>query len=71
MHRINPSKLQLSKWTAVQPLDRERHFLVTELYRDEEGRVLEVELQAVLTGRSVRCDWRVLKDDSRWLMGWK
>lgn len=71
MHRINPSKLQLSKWTAVQPLDRERHFLVTELYRDEEGRVLEVELQAVLTGRSARCDWRVLKDDSRWLMGWK
>ncbi|MCQ4347543.1 TIGR02450 family Trp-rich protein [Pseudomonas stutzeri] len=71
MHRINPAKLQLSKWTAVQPVDREKHFLVTELYRDEEGTVLEVELQAVLTGRSRRCDWRELQDDGRWRMGWK
>jgi len=71
MHRINPSKLYLSKWTAVQPHDREKHFLVTELYRDEAGTLLAIELQAVLTGRSRRCDWRELKDDGRWRMGWK
>ena len=52
MNRINPSKLLLSKWTAAHPQNREKHFLVTELFRDEEGTVLDVELQAVLTKRS-------------------
>lgn len=71
MHRFNPAKLHLSKWTAVQPREREKHFLVTELYRDEEGTVLAVELQAVLSKRSWRLDWRELRDAQRWKMGWQ
>ena len=71
MNRINPRKLLLSKWTAAQPQNREKHFLVTELIRDEEGTVLEVELQAVLTQRSERLDWQMLKDSKLWLLGWK
>ena len=71
MNRINPSKLLLSKWTAAQPQNREKHFLVTELFRDEEGTVLEIELQAVLTNRSERIEWQVLKSSDTWLLGWK
>jgi tryptophan-rich hypothetical protein len=71
VNRINPQKLLLSKWTAAQPQDREKHFLVTELFRDEEGRVLEIELQAVLTKRAERLDWQILKYDDHWLLGWK
>lgn len=71
MNRLNPRKLLLSKWTAAHPQNREKHFLVTELIRDEEGTVLEVELQAVLTQRSERLDWQVLKDSKLWLLGWK
>ncbi|WP_434766706.1 TIGR02450 family Trp-rich protein [Pseudomonas triticicola] len=71
MNRINPRKLLLSKWTAAHPQNREKHFLVTELIRDEEGRVLEVELQAVLTQRSARLDWQALKDAEHWILGWK
>ncbi|MBV4488776.1 TIGR02450 family Trp-rich protein [Pseudomonas sp. SWRI153] len=71
MNRINPRKLLLSKWTAAQPQNREKHFLVTELIRDEEGTVLEVELQAVLTQRTERLDWQVLKNNEHWLLGWK
>jgi tryptophan-rich hypothetical protein len=71
VNRINPQKLLLSKWTAAQPQDREKHFLVTELFRDEEGRVLEIELQAVLTQRAERLDWQILKNDDHWLLGWK
>lgn len=71
MNRINPRKLLLSKWTAAHPQNREKHFLVTELIRDEEGTVLEVELQAVLTQRRERLDWQVLKDSEHWLLGWK
>lgn len=71
MNRINPRKLLLSKWTAAHPQNREKHFLVTELFRDENGTVLEIELQAVLTRRTEQCDWQVLQDDSRWKMGWR
>ncbi|CAI9001385.1 TIGR02450 family Trp-rich protein [Pseudomonas sp. IT-P100] len=71
MNRINPSKLLLSKWTAAQPQNREKHFLVTELFRDEEGTVLDVELQAVLTKRSERLDWQTLKNSDAWILGWK
>ena len=71
MNRINPSKLLLSKWTAAQPQNREKHFLVTELFRDEEGTVLDIELQAVLTKRSERLDWQSLKNSDTWILGWK
>lgn len=70
-HRLEPRKLLLSKWTAAHPRQREKHFLVTELFRDEEGTVIEIELQAVLTRRSERLPWQVLRDAQTWLMGWR
>ncbi|WP_324733375.1 TIGR02450 family Trp-rich protein [Pseudomonas paeninsulae] len=70
-HRLNPGKLLLSKWTAVQPQNREKHFLVSELFCDEQGHVLQIELQAVLSQRCQRLDWRVLEDAMSWHMGWK
>nr|WP_281439265.1 TIGR02450 family Trp-rich protein [Pseudomonas moorei] len=60
----------LSKWTAAHPQNREKHFLVTELLRDDEGTVLKVELQAVLTKRSEWYDWQVLKNSDSWKLGW-
>ncbi|WP_282876541.1 TIGR02450 family Trp-rich protein [Pseudomonas peli] len=69
-HRLNPRKLLLSKWTAVLPQNREKHFLVTELFCDEEGSVLQIELQAVLNQRCQRLDWRVLENPEHWRMGW-
>ncbi|WP_455921856.1 TIGR02450 family Trp-rich protein [Pseudomonas putida] len=70
-HRLNPSKLLLSKWTAVQPKQRENHFLVTALMRDEEGTVIDIELQAVLTGRTEQMPWQALREADCWLMGWR
>nr|WP_314580697.1 TIGR02450 family Trp-rich protein [uncultured Pseudomonas sp.] len=71
MNRLNPRKLLLSKWTAAHPLNREKHFLVTELFCDEEGTVLDIELQAILTKRSERVAWQTLQDEQTWRMGWK
>ncbi|WP_268799607.1 TIGR02450 family Trp-rich protein [Pseudomonas huanghezhanensis] len=71
MNRLNPRKLLLSKWTAAAPQNREKHFLVTELFCDEEGTVLEIELQAVMTKRVQRLGWQTLQDDGSWRMGWK
>ncbi len=71
MHRINPQKLLLSKWTACAPVNREKHFLVIELYRDDEENVVDIELEAVLTKSRRRLPWQALKDDTLWRMGWK
>ena len=43
-HRLTPRKLLLSKWTAAKPQNREKHFLVTELFSDEDGTVLQLSL---------------------------
>nr|WP_279653692.1 TIGR02450 family Trp-rich protein [Pseudomonas morbosilactucae] len=61
----------LSKWTAARPQNREKHFLVTELFCDDEGTVLDIELQAVLSKRSQRLTWQTLQNDQDWKMGWK
>ncbi|TFY86967.1 TIGR02450 family Trp-rich protein [Pseudomonas kairouanensis] len=71
MNRINPSKLLLSKWTAARPRNKEKHFLVTELFRDDEGVVLEVELQAVMTRRAERLAWQTLQNAEDWKIGWQ
>lgn len=70
MNRFNPRKLALSKWTACQPSNKEKHFLVTELLCDEDGTPVRVELQAVHSGRSQRLDWQALRDNQVWRMGW-
>ena len=70
-NQINPDKLYLSKWTAVVPQNREKHFLVTRLLLDEEENVIGCVLEAVLTNREQRLDWRVLKDRACWQPGWR
>lgn len=71
MIHLNPNKLKLSKWTAVSPQNREKHFLVTELVRDEEGVVQGCVLEAVLTKREQVLPWKLLKDSSCWQQGWR
>jgi len=52
--RLNPAKLLLSKWTAVTPRNREKHFMVTQLIEPEPPSLaIEfIELEAVYTRRS-------------------
>lgn len=70
-NRIHPGKLQQSKWTAVQPRNREKHFLVTEVLCDEAGVPQRCVLEAVHSRREITLDWRKLKDSTHWQMGWK
>ena len=71
MHRINPEKLLLSKWTALKPVNRELHFIVTKLLRNDDEKIIGCELQAVINKNSYEIDWQELKDPSNWVMGWK
>lgn len=71
MNRINPAKLRNSKWTAVKPLNREKHFLVSEIEFDEEGSVVLCKLEAVLSNKEYIIDWVELKNQDKWSHGWK
>ena len=70
MNRINPRKLLNSKWTAVDPVRREKHFVVTEVEFDEDGNVTHCLIEAVISRRSEPIDWQELKDRVEWLQGW-
>ncbi len=72
LRRLSPDKLLLSKWTAVDPVDREKHFIVTRLIALEppaQG-VEMVQLEALYSGRNMLLPWRALRDPSTWLQGW-
>ena len=64
MNRINPNKLLLSKWTAVKPRQKERHFMVTKLIRAENEEIIDCELEAVINNNLYEMDWKELKDTS-------
>jgi tryptophan-rich hypothetical protein len=71
MNNINPKKLLNSKWTAVAPVNKEKHFMVTEIEFDEEGVVVLCSIEAVISKRSAPIDWHDLQDDTLWVHGWK
>jgi len=71
MHSINPKKLSHSKWTATQPKNKEKHFIITEVEFDDDDRVTRCSMQAVLTKREFEIDWRDLKQLAAWQQGWK
>jgi tryptophan-rich hypothetical protein len=69
-NQINPAKLLLSKWTAVVPQNKEKHFLVTCVNEEEQGVVSTCIIEAVLTHGEYEMTWQELKDSTRWLTGW-
>jgi len=71
VNKINPRKLLNSKWTAVSPIKKEKHFLVAQLDFDEEGEVVRCVIEAVISNRLEQIDWKLLQDSDNWLHGWK
>ncbi|WP_417504326.1 TIGR02450 family Trp-rich protein [Marinomonas gallaica] len=67
--KLNPNKLLLSKWTSTTPKNKEKHFIVTRLIRDEEEVVIDVILEAVYTKNTYQFPWQALLDDL-WQQGW-
>ena len=71
MNQINPTKLFQSKWTAVKPKNKEKHFLVVEVNFDEDGVVVYCALESVINKKVIAVDWRDLKNSDNWKQGWK
>ena len=71
MNRINPAKLHNSKWTAVNPIKREKHFLLSDIEFDEDGSVISCKLEAIISKKTYPIDWKELKNQDKWIQGWK
>lgn len=71
--RLNPNKLLHSKWTAVKPSHKEKHFIVVKLLLPEDPCApLElIELEAVYSNRIQVIAWRELLDLEVWQQGWR
>lgn len=73
LRRLSPRKLLQSKWTAVVPQGRQKHFIVVRLIERESPELPaeQVEIEAVHSRRRRIIDWRELRDPSRWHQGWR
>lgn len=71
MTPIHPKKLLHSKWTAVHPKHKEKHFVITKMEFDDDGNVELCLIEAIMTKREQHIDWRDLKNTQQWQQGWK
>jgi len=72
LNALSPKKLLHSKWTAVEPRHKEKHFLVARVIEPEPpgSPVVSVEIEAVHSKRVRIIEWRELTDVARWRRGW-
>lgn len=73
LRRLTPRKLLHSKWTAVAPRRREKHFIVVRVIEPELALapIEQIEIEAVHSRRRTVIDWRELRDAGRWHQGWR
>ena len=71
MNQINPRKLLHSKWTAVTPKNKQKHFMVVEVEYDDDGIITLCMLEAVINQRRTGIDWHDFKNSGHWKQGWK
>lgn len=72
MNPLNPKKLLLTKWTAVKPVAKQKHFLVSRVIQPAQPTepIESVEIEAVFSKTTQVIAWRELQDDGVWLQGW-
>ena len=73
VNKFNPKKLLNSKWTALNPQNKELHFMVVKLIESEvdEGSIERCLLQSVMHKTDYEISCTDLKDGSVWQQGWK
>jgi len=71
MNPVNPKALLNSKWTKVSIKNKEKHFTVTLVEKDEEQNVVLCVIEAVINNHEYSIAWRELKNSSKWQQGWQ
>jgi tryptophan-rich hypothetical protein len=72
MDPMNPKKLNLTKWTAVSPVKKQKHFLVSKVIKPEspDDPLEWVEIESVFSKSTQIIRWRDLENDQIWRQGW-
>ena len=72
MNPLNHKILLLTKWTAVKPIAKQKHFLVSRVIQPEvETDPVElVEIESVFSKATQIIQWRELQNDEVWRQGW-
>ena len=72
MNPLNPKKLLLTKWTAVKPVAKQKHFLVSRVILPEvpADPIQLVEIESVFSKATQVIAWRELQNESVWRQGW-
>ena len=72
MNPLSTNKLLLTQWTAVKPVAKQKHFLVSRVIQPELANdpVVSVEIEAVFSKAVQMIAWRELQDDEVWRQGW-
>ena len=72
MNRFQTKKLLLSKWTARNPVDKQKHFIVVACLEDEiTQKITHCTLEAVMTKTQFTVSPNALKNADEWQMGWR
>ena len=66
-------KFEQSKWTAKEPQNKEKHFIVIKVYRNLDDRQIidKIDIQAVYTNKIYQVTPKELLDKNDWTRGWK
>ena len=72
MNPLNPKKLLLTKWTAVTPLAKQKHFLVSRVITPDlpTDPIELVEIGSVFSKATQLIAWRDLQNAEVWRQGW-
>ena len=72
MNLLDPKKLLLTKWTAVKPVAKQKHFLISRVIEPQQltDPIERVEIEAVFSNSVQEIAWRDLQDDRVWRQGW-
>ena len=71
MNKVSPKSLLHSKWTKVDVENKEKHFVIVKTLFDEEQRVIECLIEAVMSKNQYSINWRDLKKPTDWKIGWQ
>ncbi|MEI7738353.1 MAG: TIGR02450 family Trp-rich protein [Betaproteobacteria bacterium] len=66
MNPLSPKRLLLSKWTAVKPVAKQKHFLVIRVILPalHDDAIELVEIQSVFSSATQIIAWRELQNES-------
>ncbi len=74
MNKVVSKKLLNTKWTAANPVNKEKHFIVVEIVKPddlEEWVDFEfIKIEAVYSKSIYQIAWKDLRDSMKWRQGW-